>query len=99
MSIPRVIELLTAFERYVEYMNQHGQDDVIQELESYYEGLLITMRGHNGETYELEVYFSGVNEGELCIDEPATNVSVFDVIDYEEYELTEEIVHYLKYGK
>lgn len=98
MPINEVIELLSAYQRYVEYMNDHGFDDVVESVKENYNSLLITMRGHMGELYENEIYFSGIT-GELCIESAVTHVSIFDVIDYEEYDLTEEKVHFLKYGE
>ena len=98
MPIQSVIEILKAYQRYVDYMNDHGFDDVIESIKENYNSLLITMRGHMGETYENEVYFSGVT-GELCIDSAVTHVNVFDVLDFDEYEITEEILNYFKYGK
>lgn len=98
MPIGSMIEILEAYQRYVDYMNDHGFDDVIESIKENRFALLITMRGHMGETYEMEVYFSETT-GELCIDDAITHVSVFDVLDFDEYEITEEVLHYLKYGK
>ena len=98
MPIQSVIEILKAYQRYVDYMNDHGFDDVIESIKENWTSLLITMRGHMGETYEMEVYFSGIT-GELCIESSVTHVSVFDVLDFEEYEITEDVLNYFKYGK
>lgn len=40
-------------------MNNHGFDDVVETVKDNYNTLLVTMRGHMGETYELEVFLSG----------------------------------------
>ena len=98
MTIGDVIQLLQAYQRFVDYMNDHGFDDVIESIKDNYNSLLITMKGHMGETYEMEVYFSGTT-GELCIESAVTHVSVFDVLDFEEYGITEEKLNFFKYGK
>ena len=98
MPIQSVIEILKAYQRYVDYMNDHGFDDVIESIKENWTSLLITMRGHMGETYEMEVYFSGIT-GELCIESSVIHVSVFDVLDFEEYGITEDVLNYFKYGK
>lgn len=97
MPIEVVINLLTAYQRYVNYMNNHGYDDVVDSIKENYNSLLITMRGHMGETYENEIYFSGTT-GELCIESAVTHVSIFDVIDFEEYGITKELLNYFKFG-
>lgn len=79
-------------------MNNHGFDDVIAAITENLNTLLITMRGHMGETYVLEVYLSS-EQGELCIDDAATNVSIFNVLDFEEYGITKDVLKYFKYGK
>ena len=98
MPIGAVIEILEAYQRYVDYMNNNGFDDVIESIKENWQSLLITMRGHAGETYEMEVYLSETTK-ELCIDDAITHVSVYDVLDFEEYGITDEVLHYLKYGK
>lgn len=98
MPIKEVVELLSAYQRYVDYMNDHGLDDVIHSVQENWTSLLVTMRGHMGELYEMEIYFSGTT-GELCIESATTHVSVYDVLDFEEYGITKEVLKYLKYGK
>ena len=73
MPIQSVIEILKAYQRYVDYMNDHGFDEIIESIKENWTSLLITMRGHMGETYEMEVYFSGIT-GELCIESSVTHV-------------------------
>ena len=98
MPIKEVIEILKAFQRYIDYMNNHGFDDVVESIKENYNTLLIAMRGHMGEIYDIEVYLSGTT-GELCIEDAITHVNIFDVIDFEEYGITDELLHYFKYGK
>ena len=98
MPIQIVMEILKGYEKYVDYMNNHGFDDVIDTIKENHNSLLITMRGHMGETYEVEVYFSGTT-GELCIEDAITNVSVFDTLDLEEYGITEKLLYSFKYPK
>ena len=97
MPIETVIEILKAYGRYVDYMNDHGSDDVIELIKDNTDSLLITMRGHCGETYELEVWTAA--DGQLHIENPLDHTSVFDIIDMEEYELTKAKLHYIIYGE
>ena len=97
MPIQSVIEILNAYSRYVDYMNNHGFDDIVESIKENWTSLIITMRGHMGETYDVEVYFSATTK-ELCIESAVTHVSVFDTLDFEEYEITEKVLNHLKYG-
>lgn len=98
MSIGYVIELLAAYKRYVDHMNNNGYDEVIDSIKENQNSLLITMKGHMGETYEMEIYFSDTT-GELCIEETETHENILNVIDLEACNLTEEDINYFKYGR
>lgn len=52
------------------------------------------MRGHQSETYDLEVWNS-YTTGELCIENPISHASVFDFV---EEIMTEKDVKYIKFG-
>ena len=77
MSIETMINILKAFKRYIDYMNNKGHDETIRNIEvcndsektrafGENESLIITMCGHMGETYKLKVYISSYSN-ELCI--------------------------------
>lgn len=97
MPIKKVIEILQAYKRYLDYMNSHGHDEVIDSVIDYGSSLLITIRGHMGETYEQEVWISDTRK-ELCIN-VREGEDLFELIDLEDYELTEEKLNYIKYGR
>ena len=95
MPIEKVIEILNSFKRYVDYMNNHGFDEVVESIREAADSLFITMRGHCGETYELEV---SSENGALHI-KNSDGYNLFDIIDLEEYELTKAKLHYIIYGE
>lgn len=97
MPIKKVIEILQAYKRYLDYMNMMGHDEVIDSVIDYGSSLLITIRGHMGETYEQEVYLSN-ETGELFI-YTSDGEDVFELIDFEDYELAEKKFNYIKYGR
>ena len=96
MSIDDVINILKSFQRYVNFINNNGFDEVIKNISEYDDGLLITMRGHCGETYQVEVY---ERNNELIIINHDSKDNILDIIDIYEYDLTDELLDYLKYGK
>ena len=98
MPIKDVVEILNAYKRYVDYMNNYGHDEVIDAIKVNGDSLLVTMRGHMGETYEQEVYFSK-SSGELCVDIAGRQESVFDYMEFEENDAAEVILNYIKFGK
>lgn len=98
MRIHLIISILQGFKRYLDYMNRRGFDEVIDSIKENNNSLIITMRGHQGETYELKVYLSETTN-ELHIENTHTNESIFDIIDLKEYGMTNDTVHYFKYGK
>ena len=97
MPIGSVIKILRAYKRYVDHMNDHGFDDVIENINQQHDSLLITMRGHMGETYDMEVSVSESTR-ELVVKNAISHEDVFEVIDKEEYGLTEAKLHYIKFG-
>ena len=91
------MEILNAFSRLLNFMNNNGFDEVIEAIKNEYDTtLIITMRGHQGETYDLEVWNS-YTTGELCVENLINHASIFDFA--EEYNMTEEDVKYIKFGK
>lgn len=96
MPIRTVLAILQEFKRYVDFVNEHGNDELVDAIKKNGETLLVTMRGHCGETYDLEVYLSD-KTGELCVENPVSKASVFDFAD--EYGWTKEDVQYIKLGR
>lgn len=97
MAIKKVLEILKAFERYVDFINNHGNDEVIDSIVTGTNYLLITLRGHMGEKTLLKVYlYKSTNE--LYIDIAGRNESVFDYIDIDALETTQEEIDYVRYG-
>ena len=97
MPIKHVIEILESFQRYVDWMNDHGQDDMVSEIKAKDDKLLVAMRGHCGEKYGLTVYLGIDNE--LCIEDTVTGIDVLDTAHFiEDYEITDDIMQYLRFG-
>ena len=96
MTIKKVLEIMKTFERYIDFINNHGNDDVIDSITTGWGFLLVTLRGHMGEKTILKVYLLGE---ELCIDIAGRNESVFDYIDIDALEATQEEIDYIRYGK
>ena len=96
MPIRTVLTILQEFERYVDFINENGNDDVVDAVKVNDDVLLVTMMGHCGEMYELKVSLSD-EARELQINNVASGTSVFDFAD--EYGWTQEDVRYMKFGK
>jgi len=96
MPIRDIIRILIGYKRYLDYINCHGYDEVIETIKENGSTLLITVRGHMGETYEHEVYISEAT-GELCVENSITHESVFDYLN-ETDGMNESILQKLKYG-
>lgn len=102
MTIGIAINILQAFERYVDFLNDNGHDEVVLSIEAEdrynWEYLIVTMCGHMGETYKLKVSVSeGTNELRV---ETMEGDNVFETINYvEEYEITEKEWKYIVYGE
>ena len=98
MPVNEILEILKAFNRYVTYMNNHGLDEVINSIRVDSASIIVTMKGHMGELYELNVYLSSEN-GELCVEDIVSGGSVLDFFcSIEEYGLTKEVLNYIKSG-
>lgn len=93
-------KILNAFSRYLNYINNHGADEVIESVKNgklISGSLEITLRGHCGETYVLMAYLK--DDEELCIVEPCTGNKVFDLWLDIFPDSTEEEINRIKYGK
>jgi len=97
MTTKSIVKILKAFSRYLNYINNHGQDEVIDTIKENSSSLIITMRGHMGETYDLEVYVAEEN-GELCIKSTSTGISIFDYGTDLLCDITEKQLEYIKFG-
>ena len=99
MTVKELLDILNGFNRYVTHMNNHGYDDVIESVRVNDAFLVVGMRGHLGETYEQKVYLSS-ETGELCVEDTISGDSILDFLSsIEDYGLTKEVLHYIKYGK
>lgn len=90
-------DILKAHERYLNYINNNGQDETIKAIKEKDFSLILTMQGHMGETYEHEIYLD--TTGEIHIENATTHESIFEYIDFEEYGTTQEEIDYIKYGR
>lgn len=95
MSVQEIANILNSFSRLLDFMNCHGHDETIQNIEVDGTILIITLQGHQGEVYDLEVWNS-YTTGELCVENPINHVSMFDFA--EEYDMTENDVKYIRTG-
>ena len=91
MSVRKIIDILDAFSRYLDFVNTHGYDEVIEKIIPNFSILIITLRGHQGETYDLEVWIS--EDGELNI-RNSTGESMLA----EEYGMTIEDIRKIRKG-
>ena len=95
MSAQEISNILNSFSRLLDFMNNHGYDETIQNIKVDDTILIITIQGHQGEIYDLEVWNS-YTTGNLCVENPINHVSIFDFA--EEYNMTENDVKYIKTG-
>lgn len=92
------IETIKGFERYQDFINNHGADETIERIREENNSLIFSMKGHMGEAYELKAYISA--DEEVHIENMVDGASVFEYGSFlEDYGITERELHFIKFGR
>lgn len=98
MSPEAIAKILEAYSRLMDYINNHGYGDemIINIRVSFNNTLVVTLRGHDGITYDAVVWLDEETGG-LQVKNPVTNINFFDLA--KEFDIPDETIKYIKYGE